>query len=362
MDKEELSYWLALCRVHSVGPSRFQKIFSYFANIKEAWHAPFIELIKTGIEEKVAFEIQLARKTVEPEKELAEIEKEKISVVSLIDENYPQLLCHIPSPPPLLFYLGSLGNTFISLAVVGTRKMTPYGREVTYDLTYALAQQGILIVSGLALGVDAIAHQAALDAHGKTIAVLASGLDKNNIYPSSNQNLSEKILENGGALVSEYLPGIPSHKMNFPQRNRIISGLCRGTLITEAPEKSGALITAHFSLEQNREVFAVPGSIYSQNSVGVHSLLKMGARLVSTADDILEAYDIPKESVPKQTISPDLTHEENRVFLYLSQEPIHIDELIRASRLAPSEIVSLLVILEMKGAVKSLGNGIYRRV
>jgi len=242
------------------------------------------------------------------------------------------------------------------LAVVGSRKFSSYGKMAAEKIIGILSQNNLTITSGLALGIDAIAHLTALEAGGRTIAVLGSGLDKENIYPSANRYLADKIISSGGTIISEFPIGTPPLKHNFPQRNRLIAGISIGTLVIEADEKSGALITARYALEQNREVFAVPGSIFSNQSRGTNKLIKQGAIPITAAEDIIEALNLAQATGPidKKNIVPQ-TPEEEKIFLQLSHEPMHIDELMRLTKLDTSKINSTLTIMEMKGLVKNLG-------
>jgi DNA processing protein len=269
--------------------------------------------------------------------------------ISLTGKNYPVLLKQIYNPPAQLYYQGSLlAQEKNPLAVVGTRKMSAYGQATTKFLVKELVAQGITIISGLALGIDTLAHQTALKAKGKTIAVLGSGL--NRVYPQENKKLAQAIVANGGALVSEYPPETPPSRWTFPARNRIISGLSWGTLVIEAPEKSGALITARFSLDQDREVFAVPGSIYQPNSAGVHKLIKMGAHPVTSPEDILSAFDF-KNGFQQKQIFTDFT-EEKIILKHLQAQPISIEKIIAQTKLTPLKVLSLLTMMEINGKVK----------
>jgi DNA processing protein len=244
-----------------------------------------------------------------------------------------------------------------TLAVVGARKYSTYGAQVTEKLIRELAFNKLTIVSGMALGIDTLAHTAAINAGGKTIAVIGSGLDQQNIYPSQNRYLADKIQAHGGLILSEYPIGTMPLKHHFPQRNRIISGLSSATLVIEAAEKSGALITAFHALEQNREVFAVPGSIYSGTSEGTNRLISMGAKLVTSAKDIIETLNLADAAsyIENKKVIAD-TNEEKLILDRLSYEAIHIDELKQLTKLDTSIINSTLTIMEMKGMVKNLGN------
>ena len=358
-NKNELKYWIAFNQLTVIGPIRWQKILSYFPNLKTAWQAPIQQLIQAGLETKIAQQVSEKRQGITPDLELKKIEKLNIKIVTILDEAYPKALKQAYGCPPLLYYFGNLDlNNDYCLAVVGTRKITPYGQRVTQDLVKELAGTGITIVSGLALGVDACAHQTTLDSNGKTIAVLGSGLDQ--IYPSANRQLAQKIIESGGAVISEFPLGTPPYKSNFPLRNRIISGLSLGTLITEAGIKSGALITGQFALEQNREVFAVPGNIYSLTSAGPNQLIKLGAKMVIQASDILETLNIKSAASAKQIKEIIPENETEKMLLeHLNAEPLHVDKLVQCTKLNISLVNSTLSVLEMKGIIKNLGGQTY---
>jgi DNA processing protein len=359
---EELKYWVALNNFPKFGPIRFKKLLGHFSSkdktLKNAFTAKPLELIKAGIETNIAEEFVAARNNIHPEELIAKLEKENIKILTIIDEAYPKLLTEIYNPPALLYYRGVLDlQDDFSLAIVGTRKYTSYGQQAVENITKDLVRNNITIISGLALGIDALAHLATLEAGGKTIAVLGSGLDRQSLYPSQNRYLADKIVSAGGAVISEFPLGTAPLKYNFPQRNRIISGLSLGTLVIEAAEKSGALITATYALEQNREVFAVPGNIFSCVSAGPNKLIKDGAKPIVSALDIIEALNLTQATsyLDNKKILPE-SEEEKKIIAKLSFEPIHIDELVRLTRLDTATANSTLVIMEMKGMVKNLGS------
>ncbi len=361
MPNNDLKYLVAIHSFPKFGPIRIKRLKKYFSNFEQAWKANCNELKQAGIEENVANEFCAAKINIQPDDLIARLEREKIKVLTIDDNFYPRLLSEIYDPPPLLFYLGEIKSSDdFCLAVVGSRKYSYYGQQVTEKIIYDLAKNKITIVSGLALGIDALAHNATLSAQGKTIAVLGSGIDKNSIYPADNRYLAEKIVANGGLVISEFPLGTAPLKFNFPQRNRIISGLSLGTLVVEASAKSGSLITARFALDQNREVFAVPGNIFSDSSAGTNELIKRGARAISSAKEIMETLDLVNINsyINNKIIIPE-SKEEEVVISILSNDPIHVDELIRLSNLSVSQINSTLIIMEMKGMVKNLGNQNY---
>ena len=281
----------------------------------------------------------------------------ELKKIRLQDKNYPAILKEIHNPPQELYIKGEIiPQDKVAIAVVGTRKCTQHGKQVTLDIAGKLAKLGITIVSGLAKGIDSWAHQAALENNGRTIAVLGTGMDKESFYPLSNYELSEKIAKNG-AVISEYPIGTRGTQFTFPQRNRIVSGLSLGVIVVEAPEKSGALITATLAVEQNREVFAIPGSIYEKNSQGTNKLIKIGAKLVTDVDDVLEELNLSHliKSLKKKKYKSENKQEEIIISL-LSAQPTHIDEVIKKSKLPSSAVNSTLMILELKNAIRNLGN------
>lgn len=354
---EDIKYWLALSQFYKFGPVKFKKIKNYFPNMAAAFKAPLKEFLRAGIDEKTAEEFIIYKHQVEPDQLLENLNKEKVKGLTIDDAKYPKLLKQIYDPPLLIYYRGQ-PDAFsdFALAIVGTRKFTGYGQRVTEKIVRELIANGLTIVSGLALGIDALAHATAIDAGGNTIAVLGCGLDQQSIYPAQNRYLSDKIQAHGGIVISEYPLGTMPLKQHFPQRNRLISGLSLGTLVIEAGEKSGSIITAMHALEQNRDVFAIPGNIYSDYSAGTNSLIKLGAKLVSGAKDIIEslnladavAYTENKKIIPESA-------EEELILGKLNYEPIHVDELVRLTKLDASIINSTLTIMEMKGQIKNLG-------
>lgn len=288
---------------------------------------------------------------------------DKIVEVTIKDAKYPELLKHIPDPPKQLYCRGNLDlfNSFC-FGVVGTRKLTPYGKEAAQFIVRSLVQANFTIVSGLAFGIDAVAHQTTLDNDGKTIAVLGTGIIDEDIYPSTNLGLAKKILKQDGLIISEYKTGT-AHRGSFPERNRIISGLSKGVLIVEADEKSGSLITARLAGEQGRDVFAVPGNIFSSRSLGPHSLIKKGAKLVATAEDIFEEYEqnLSLFDHPKSHIS---TKDPlaNTILDILDRGFTFVDDIVRESKEDTSKILAKLSVMEIKGTIKNIGNGKYRKI
>lgn len=361
MEPKELSYWLFFSQTNVVGPIRFKKLLNYFPDLATAYQAGADELMRAGLEENIVQEIIAKKPEIDLAKSLADLTKEKIQVITIKDALYPKLLKEIFNPPALLYYQGEFKTEDdLTVAVVGTRKASSYGRQATAEITYELARQGITIVSGLALGIDTLAHEATLKANSRTIAVIGSGLDHQSIYPSSNRFLAQKIVEANGLVISEFPIGALPMPHHFPQRNRIISGLSLATLVIEAGELSGALITARYALEQNRDVFAVPGSIYNPMSFGPNNLIKMGAKAIASAQDVLDALNLTQitQFTEARKISPD-NPEEAILLKHLSAEPIHIDKLVQNSNLTTAQVSSTLLLMEMKGKIKNLGGQNY---
>lgn len=354
-------YYHGFNLIPGVGPLCFKKLLSYFPDLEQAWFAPLLELKRAGLEEKEARQIISARSGINPAEALQKVRQQGIKIITIQNKKYPKSLKEIYDPPALLYLKGEIkkpGNIYLS--VVGTRKPTSYGRQVTFQIVGLLSQIKISIVSGLALGIDALAHQACLSFAGHTIAVLGSGIDDQSIYPRTNFKLAQRILGHGGALISEYPPGAPARKQNFPQRNRIIAGLSRGLLVIEAAERSGTSITARAALDQNRDIFAIPGSIYNPYSRGTNNLIKMGAKLVSDTQDILDELNLNLSLKTSKTIQkPSATQEEAIILKYLSQEPTHINEVIRKGKFSSGQVSTILTLLEMKGMVRNVGSGNY---
>jgi DNA processing protein len=307
-----------------------------------------------GLGEKVAQEIRKGPLEKVVERELSLLREVGGRVITLKDEEYPKRLKDIYDPPALLYVRGELKKEDeFAISIVGSRKTTPYGRWFTEKVSQELARHGVTIVSGMARGIDSLAHWGAISGGGRTIAVLGCGVDV--IYPSENRNLFAKMIDRG-AILSEFPMGSPPEGGHFPRRNRIISGLSLGVVVVQASEKSGSLITAGYALEQGREVFAVPGNVGTESSRGTHRLIKEGAKLVESSEDILEEI-LPqwkggRETTPKVEIPrPDLTEEEKVLYELLGETPLHIDVMIRESRLDPGKVSSLLLNLELKGLV-----------
>jgi len=277
--------------------------------------------------------------------------------ITIKDQNFPELLKKIPNPPQQIYFQGELKKSEkYPLAVVGTRKMSNYGQQVTEYFVRVLSQSGLTIISGLALGIDSLAHKTALENKAKTIAVLGSSLD--NIYPKIHKNLAEKIINSGGAIISEYPPETPPYQSNFIERNRLISGLSLGVLVIEAPQKSGAIMTVQQAIKQKRKVFIVPGRIYDRNSVGTNQLIRQGGQLVQNPEQILKELKI-KSGFIKNKVKENLSTSEEIVLKILTKDPAHIDKITQEAKMPTNEIISALTQMELKGIIKNLGNNQY---
>lgn len=331
---------------------------------EELWEAEFSDLVRAGLDEPIAQEFLSWRERFSRDAMLAELLQENITALAITDPAYPPLLKEINDPPQTLFVRGALSPPPCpAIAVVGTRKCSAYGREATETLARDLALQKIIVVSGLALGIDGIAHRAALRAGGPTVAVLGSGINRTTVYPAEHRPLAEEIIASGGAVVSEYPPGFKPTLHSFPARNRIIAGLTLGTLITEAPASSGALITARAALDYNREVFAVPHPIGAESGAGGNALIKQGAILATDVRDITEALQLRAlETMATEESPAPENPTETRILAAMSRAPKHIDLIIKESGLGSAAASGALTLLEIKGRVKNTGGMLYARV
>ena len=351
---KDIKYWIGFNIIPGIGRVKFAQLEQHFGTMENAWGASMAELTKAGLDKNSVRLIAQWQPKVSLEDEMEKLERYGVRVFTYLDPTYPSRLKEIYDYPPLLYLRGTLlPEDEWCLAVVGTRRATAYGRQVTEEIVTDLAQSNITIASGLAKGIDTTAHQSALAAGGRTIAVFACGLDL--VYPSENADLARRIRQQG-ALISEYPLGTSPRPEYFPRRNRIMSGLSLGTLVTEAGESSGAMITAHLALEQNREVFAIPGSILSPTSRGTNHLIQEGAKLVRDHTDILEELNLTAvaHQLEMKEIIP-ASDTESLLLKQLSAEPIHIDEVCRGSGLPTATISSTLAMMELKGLVKQVG-------
>lgn len=354
------AYWIAFNQVSGIGPARLAALLKVCGSVEAAWKAPIQRLKEAELDRRSLENLLQARRALDLEAELQRVQAAGVQVLTWDDAEYPANLRQIPLPPPVIYVRGTLlQQDEWAVAVVGTRRASAYGREVAHTLATELARNGVTVVSGLALGIDAVAHQAALDADGRTFAVLGSGVDQ--LYPAKNRSLAKRILENG-AVISEYALGTRPEANNFPPRNRIISGLSHGVIVVEAGKRSGALITARFAADQGRDVFAVPGSILHPGSAGCNNLIQDGAFPLLSVDDVLDQLNLERiheQQSVRQTVPPDPT--EAMLLEHLSQEPRHVDEIVREVTISPAQVNSLLAIMELKGLVRQVGTLRYVR-
>ncbi|HWP45810.1 MAG TPA: DNA-processing protein DprA [Candidatus Limnocylindrales bacterium] len=390
-------YWLALSLVQGVGAILFKRLIEAFGSPRNVFEASPEALQQVdGVGAKTAHHIKTFFKTDILRKQLQLLEKHRVQIVTLSDSNYPELLRNIFDPPPVLYVKGTFSERDqLAVAVVGSRKSSSYGRLTAEKICLDLVSRGVTIVSGLARGIDSFAHRGALKGGGRTIAVLGNGVDC--IYPRENRRLYEAIVEKG-AVISEFPLGTPPDRKNFPVRNRIISGLSLGVVVVEAGDQSGALITADQALEQGREVLAIPGNVSSYTSRGTHRLIKQGAKLVETAEDILEELSLSRigagtqiqpllsnssRSIPPhsperkgmissspflkglkgETTPPleDLTEDEKSVYAVIGSEPLHVDEIVHRLQRPAGFVLGVLMMLEMKNKIKQLSGKMFIR-
>ena len=349
-----LPYWIGFNHVKGIGPVRLKSLIKEFGDVKRAWNASKVELEGCGIGPRAVNALIETRQTIDLEKEVAKLNNLGVRVLTFEDESYPCRLREIDAAPMVLYIRGEVRRQdHLAVAVVGTRKPTSYGRTVTKDISSYLSRNGITIISGMARGIDGIAHRAALDAGGRTIAVLGSGIDQ--IYPPEHRRLAMEI-ETSGAVLTDYPLGTKPEGGNFPPRNRIISGLSLAVIVVEAGARSGALITADFAAEQGRDVFAVPGEIHRSGSKGTNNLIQAGAHPLLQVEDVIEMLQL--ELVARQEIaSTTLPHEptEHLLIEALGDDPTHIDALQDSTGLSSAEISATLAMLELKGEVRQVG-------
>ena len=356
----ETSFWLAFSHIRGIGAVRYRKMLDFFGELSIAWQAEKKELVSAGLTEKAADLVLSTRKTLSPEKLEEELDRKGIKFVTWDSTIYPHYLLEIAQPPPVLYYIGDiLPEDELAIAIVGTRNVTKYGRQITQDTAAYLAANRITVVSGLARGVDGIAHQAAIDAGGRTFAVLGSGVDV--IYPPEHRKLAREIVKQG-ALISDYAPGTKPDGINFPPRNRIISGLSRGTIVIEAGERSGALITAKFAVEQGRDIFAVPGSVLSPMSKGTNNLIGQGAIPMTNPATVVSHLGIEKQKIATQQPKSELSPLEQRIYQALGTGTIHVDELCAKLDMPIEKMNATLMMMQLKGLVAQENNQEYRAV
>jgi len=364
MQRSDRELLVGLNLIPQLTPKRSKVLFAAFDSFQAIWNAPatrFSEVFGSGV---IGQAIAAGRSEQRMQEELDLAEEHGVQLVTLVDEAYPLLLREIDDPPLVLYVKGELPiDTARCIAVVGTRRSTRYGSMVAGRLASQLALRGITVVSGLAAGIDTAAHQSVLDVGGRTVAVLGCGIDR--VYPKRNQGLYDAITGHG-AILSEYPIGTSPAKWTFPQRNRILAGLSRGIVVVQAPERSGSLITARLGLEQGREVFAVPGNINTLTSAGTNRLLKQGAKLVDSVEDILEEFP-DLRSIGKGTAEEpepgevSLGERERKVYELIALEPVHVDDIIARADLSPTEASHTLLLLQLEGLIEEVEGGRYMR-
>ncbi len=361
MDFPENFYCHALNLLPQLSPVRTAQLVKRFGSARKVYFASQTELKEAGLEPDLAKVVASHTHSIDLAREIASLEREHISLLGRSDPGYPALLNEIAAPPQLLYYKGSMRDSDdLCVAVVGTRKITGYGRAAITYLIEPLVHAGVTIVSGLAYGVDSEVQRIAAKNGRRTVAVLGGGLDAASFYPKEHQYLADEIIAAGGAIMSEYPPGMPPLRHHFIARNRIISGMSTATAVVECDVKSGSLITARFALEQDRTVYAVPGPIYSPQSQGPNNLLKMGARPLTSADDIFE--DLNLNTLPDQRSVQDMFGDspaESALLKVITRQPTNINEIIKQSGLSPADATSALTFLEMKGRIRNLGGQQY---
>ncbi|MDP6666384.1 MAG: DNA-processing protein DprA, partial [Dehalococcoidia bacterium] len=376
----DLKYWVAFHQVSGMGPVTFTKLEARFGDLESAWHAPVSSLVAAGVGPKVAAQVDRFRDENEPDEVMGTLERLGIRAIHLRHSDYPAQLAETAAAPSVIYVKGRmLEADEHAVAIVGARDATPYGLEMTRRISYDLARAGVTVVSGLARGIDTASHRAALEAGGRTIGILGSGLDR--VYPQRNVPIAEKIAQSG-ALLTEYPPGVSALPQHFPRRNRVISGLCHGVLVVEAAFKSGAMLTVNWALEQNRDVFAVPGSALSEKSKGTNWLIQQGAKLTTSAEDILEELNIDEKPVGVEGPLPaaddigagngenaldNLAHENNvlnierRVLGLLenAEGPMHVDDITRTLGETAAAVSSVLAMLELRGSARQVGSMLF---
>lgn len=361
----ERDYYLGFSLVNGIGPKTFNSLLQYFKTAQNAWKATSTEFKKAGLGDKLIQKFEKSKSELDIKNYLEKLKHKKASLIALCDKEYPSLLKSIENPPIVLFVKGDISKIDFekTIGIVGTRRITNYGSDVTKLFSTDLAAFGFTIVSGLAMGVDATAAWSAIKANGKTIAVLGNGVDL--CFPTSNQNLYDKILDNNGILISEFPLGFSPTKGSFPSRNRIIAGLSMGVLVTEGAKDSGSLITADYAFKFDRKVFAVPGPITSSLSVAPLKLIEKGAMLVTSADDILKQFRIQGSELRIKTQKTKIkgdTQDEKKILKLLENEALHFDEIVRRLGLKASEIGILISVLEVKGLLKATKGGYYQLI
>jgi DNA processing protein len=355
MTGDNAKFYVGFNLVKGIGPVRLRGLIDFFGDVESAWNAGYPDLAQSGLGSKEINALQKTKSSELLERTWEYIHTKNITVMTWQDENYPRLLLEIDHSPPVLYLRGVIGEQDDpSVSIVGTRRMSEYGKQVAMELSQMLAHNRVTIVSGLARGIDAVAHRAALESGGRTIAVFGCGIDR--VYPPEHRKLAEEITQNG-ALISDYPPGTKPEASNFPARNRIISGLSRMVVVVEAGTRSGALITANFAAEQGRDVFAVPGYIYSPASKGTNNLIQQGAFPMLDPQDVLEVLNlntIDLHRTARTELPSDPT--EAQLLKMLGREPLHVDEISLGIDMPVENVTASLTVMELKGMIRQVGS------
>jgi len=358
VSERDLRYWIGFNKVSGIGATRLRALLDHFGDLELAWQASAHDLHNAGLDQRSLENLLHARRELDLDREVERMQRARVQVLTWEDADYPRNLREIYNAPPVLFVRGKIEKLDEwAVAVVGTRQASVYGKEAARMIGTGLAQAGVTVVSGLALGIDTVAHRTCLDAGGRTIAVLGCGVDT--VYPPQNAHLAAEIVERG-ALLSEFALGTRPEARNFPPRNRIISGLTLGTVVVEADLGSGARITADFAAEQGRDVFAVPGNVFARGCRGTNRLIQEGAKLVCAVADILEELNLTmvSEQAQVRAVLPE-NQTEATLLAQLSAEPRHVDDLGRAVGLPIAQVSSTLALMELKGMIRQVGGMSY---
>ena len=355
---EEAGAFASLSRFHFFGAKKLRSIFDLCHSYRAAYEANSAALLKAGLSETEAASFIKRRNPRQPEKDALWLKKEGIRTLTADDPEFPALLREISDPPAALHCLGSPAGQAAAVAIVGTLRASRYGLLMAESISRGLTEAGLIVVSGLAIGIDSRAHLSALKANGKTWAFLGSGLNAGNVYPPSNRGLAREIIARGGALFSEFPPGVSGYKHIFPIRNRLIAGSTLGTIVIEAGEKSGSLITASAALDYGREIFALPGDVRSELSRGPHSLLRRGACLIESADDVLKELGFANRAQKSEYKASD---QELPILNAIAREPVSSDDLSRVVGLTTTETARILSLLEIRGAIIKQDGGLWAR-
>ncbi|MDX2270586.1 MAG: DNA-processing protein DprA [Cyanobacteriota bacterium] len=351
-------YWLAWHQIKGIGPHRLKRLFQEFGSLERAWLADGAALMTVeGIGLQLSITIQEERQQLDPDQILGQVMRPGIPFLTPADADYPDLLWELPDPPPIIYVWGETPRWQPSVAIVGTRSPTPYGRRWTEKIASVLGEAGFVVVSGLAAGIDGIAHQACLQAGGTTLAVVGTGVDV--VYPAQHRQLYQQI-QKQGAILSEFPPGTQPAKENFPRRNRIIAGLCQTTLVMEAPAKSGALITAYLANDYGRDVMVLPGNIDVPEARGCLNLIQTGASMILGIEELLHQLGSPLQ-VSSPTTMPSFSPHQAMIWQALTRDPIPLDTLAQTTQLDISTLASELLMMELEGWIEQLAGMRYQR-